>query len=388
MRALHLLKTAEGAVWAVKQIRELILLGVHVDVILPREGPRHKDLVEVGARCHFVDLDGAVKRPHRLAKAHAALHALVQQTRPDLIHSHFVSTTLAARTILGRAHPIPRIFQVPGPLHLENTAVRRLDLSSAGPRDHWIASSWYTFTRYRRLGAPPSSLSCSYYGFDIDQFGRPGDGRLRAELHARGLPDVPILGMVAYFYPPRRLLGHHEGIKGHETFLDALAVLMRRRPLIAVFVGGASPGADGEYAQRVQERARGLCGNHAVFLGPRDDVPTLYPEFTLSVAPSHSENLGSAGESMASRVLTVASRTGGLPELVNDDWTGYLSQPTDPVSLAGRIEVALALEDPERSAMLDRAQRLARKVLDVRRTAKEVHAIYEQVLTAGRQQKR
>ena len=65
----------------------------------------------------------------------------MREINPDLIHSHFVTTTLMLRLALGRRHKIPRIFQVPGPLHLEHWHTRTLEIASAGKKDFWIGSS-------------------------------------------------------------------------------------------------------------------------------------------------------------------------------------------------------------------------------------------------------
>ena len=89
------------------------------------------------------------------------LPGALDDVRPDLIHSHFVSTTLVARLALGRDHATPRLFQVAGPLHLEHPTFRALDLATAGPRDGWIATCRWTADAYRRLGIPPSRVWCS-----------------------------------------------------------------------------------------------------------------------------------------------------------------------------------------------------------------------------------
>ena len=124
-------------------------------------------LASLGHQVVCADIDFTVSRPWRLAPAMQRCRALVARVAPDVIHSHFVSTTLVARLALGRRHPAPRIFQVPGPLHLEHGFFRRLDLRTAGPRDVWVGSCAWTQQEYVRRGVPAERVFLSYYGTDV-----------------------------------------------------------------------------------------------------------------------------------------------------------------------------------------------------------------------------
>ncbi len=97
--------------------------------------------------------------------------------------------------------------------------------------------------------------------------------------------------------------------------------------------------------------------DRVTFLGHRDDVPAVLAQADMFVLPSRSEALpNSVIEAMASGLPVVASRVGGIPELVDDGKTGYLVPPGDPNALADAL--ARLLEDPRRSAELGRAGRI------------------------------
>src|SRR6185295_6374936 len=167
-RVLHLVKTTRGATWALRQIAALRALGVDVIVALPsRTDGLAPEYARAGATVVEADLD-FVPGP-RLAGSLQRCRALVERVQPDLIHSHFVGTTLVVRLALGRAHPVPRVFQVPGPLHLEHAITRRLELATAGPRDHWIGTCRWTEQAYLRLGVPRERVFLSYYGTALDE---------------------------------------------------------------------------------------------------------------------------------------------------------------------------------------------------------------------------
>ncbi|MFD1250565.1 glycosyltransferase family 4 protein [Nocardioides ginsengisoli] len=376
MRVLHLVKTGVGAVWAQRQIEVLHRMGVDVHVALP-DGPRAADYRASGIAVHPTSPGLVPTRPSTWPVAVRTVRELVDRIRPDLVHSHFVDTTLAMRAALWASGP-PRVFQVPGPLHLERAPTRWIELATATDRDHWIASCGWVRERYLRSGLPERRVHLSHYGTDTARFAVAGGaGSLRAEL---GLaPSTALIAMVAHFYAPKRYLGQTRGIKGHEDLIHAAARLVGAgHDLHVVFAGGPWDGAD-TYAVEVRALAAAVLPGRHTFLGLRDDIPAIYASADLAVHPSASENLGGAAESLLAGVPTVATRVGGFPDVVRPGRTGWLAAPRDPVSLAAAIGDALA--DRERAARYAAAgQVLARELLDVDRTAGEVAAIYDRIM--------
>src|SRR5688572_7084190 len=94
LTVLHLLKTSVGATWALRQTRELVGLGVRVHVALPPGGPLIGRYEAAGVTVHPINFDPPVRRPWRFGGVRRALAKLVDSVQPDLIHSHFVGTTL------------------------------------------------------------------------------------------------------------------------------------------------------------------------------------------------------------------------------------------------------------------------------------------------------
>jgi glycosyltransferase involved in cell wall biosynthesis len=376
VRALHLVKTSVGATWALRQVRELARLGIDVHVALP-EGPLLAEYASAGVKVHAGQFSLPVRRPDQWSALFQRFRELVEHIQPDIIHSHFVGTTLTMRLALGRRHPVRRLFQVPGPLHLEHALYRRGELSTAGKSDYWMGSCRWTCDRYRSEGVPDSRIFLGYYGSDLGHTAPVAPGTLRTEL---GLDTkTRIVGMVAYLYPPKRYLGQRRGLKGHEDLIDALAVVAEREPdVVGVFVGGAWANAI-DYERRVRTYAQEKLGGRAIFLGTRPDVPALYPDFDVVVHPSHSENVGGAAESLLIGVPTVATNVGGFPDLVIPGETGWLVPPRDPTALATAILDALS--DPERARTLAcKGQALARSLMDVRTNAADVANAYDVML--------
>ena len=384
MRALHLVKTSVGATWALRQMRELVKLGVEVHVALPPNGHLEPHYQRSGVVVHRLQTDFPIGKPWLLRERLGELRALVSSTQPDIIHSHFVGTTLTSRLALGKEKGPPRVFQVPGPLHLEHPFFRKLDMLTAGSKDTWIASCQWTRDCYLNMGVSKSRVFLSYYGVDLDHFAPGARGKLRHEL---GLGDkTKVIGMVAYVYAPKSYLGQKRGLKGHEDLIDAVAICRRRLPdLKTVFIGGAWNGAIA-YERKVREYAMKKCGEQAVFLGTRSDVAQLYPDFDIAVHPSHSENVGGAVESLLSRVPTIATNVGGFPDVVIPGKTGWLVPPRAPEALAETLVEALG--DAAHARELASAGReKVSELLDIRQNAREIKKAYETILFGAQVQR-
>jgi glycosyltransferase involved in cell wall biosynthesis len=140
--------------------------------------------------------------------------------------------------------------------------------------------------------------------------------------------------------------------KAHEVLLAAAAELRPRYPYLRYRIAG-----DGPRLAELKALASSLGLDGTVrFLGHREEVPALLHDADVFVLPSRSEAFpNGAIEAMAAGLPVVASRVGGLLDLIDDGRTGLLVRPDDPGALAGAIE-SLVLS-PERAGMLGAAAR-------------------------------
>jgi glycosyltransferase involved in cell wall biosynthesis len=377
MRALHLLKTNEGARWALLQVAHLVEDGIAVHVLIPdAHSARAEDYRRVGASVIGLDCDLNPKRPLASLRAMRRLRAIVAETQPDLIHSHFLSTTLAAR--LAGATAVARIFQVPGPLHLQWEPSRRADILSARRSDFWLASSNFTRTLYHAAGVAEDRVGLAYYGTDTERFLAAGvAGALRNRFQIP--PGAFVVGNVGYFYRPRRHVLGGRAIKGHEVLIRAVARLRARGcPAHLVLVGGPWKGAE-RYVADLSRYAGELLGPAYHYAGATDNVVDCYADFDVAVHPSISDNLGGAVESLLCGIPTIASDAGGLPEAVVPGETGRLFPSGDSEGLADQLEWSYRFPDEARAlAVAGRARML--EMLDARTTTRAVRAFYDHCL--------
>ena len=383
MRVLHVVKTADGADWAAAQANELVRLGVEVHVALPHlQGRTVKKWRDAGAILHVTFADIAVQSPWSIPATLRKLRELVASVQPDLIHSHFVSSTILLRLALGAGSRIPRLFQVPGPLHLEHAFWRKLEISTATPCDSWIASSRCILGHYQAAGISDRRLYLSYYGTHVEACFATRSGVLRKRYSIAD--NIKIVGNANFIYAPKWYLGQRTGLKAHEDVIDALGLVVRQRAdVMGVLIGGAFTGSQ-SYERRLQERARAIAGDRILMTGyvPVEEIRQMWPDFDVAVHVPTSENCGGVVEPLLAAVPTIAGRVGGLPEVVIDGLTGKLVDVRDPQELAGAV--LKVLDDQEQYRGLARVGRdLVGTMFGVQRTAREVFEIYAHVLDAS-----
>lgn len=378
MKILQVVKTNRGATWALNQAIFLKKIGVEIITVMPEcnKGNAIK-YRESGMQVIAGDWSLPVTKPWKFFSKRKEIRKVVKEISPDLIHLHFVTNVFMCRLALHK-DKTPRLFQVPGPLHLENRLTNFVERHTATKSDYWAGACKKTCAIYRDKGIADERVFLAYYGVPQKNT-EQSDGLpiLHTEFH---IPEnKKIIAMVSYFYRPKKLLGQKRGLKGHEDFIDAMKLVMEKHDdVIPVVIGNAWDGAE-KYEQEVKRYAKEQLGDRIVFTGYRSDVYRLYPEIDIVVHPSHSENLGGAAESLMLAVPTISSDVGGFPDIVNPGETGCLVKSKDPSDLAEKIE--WALENPDKmKAMAQNGQRLVNELLDLNNTAKVVYSVYKQII--------
>lgn len=163
---------------------------------------------------------------------------------------------------------------------------------------------------------------------------------LRQELGLR--PDALVAATAARFEPQ----------KGLHFLLDAAAEVVARVPSAQFLIIG-----DGPLRVQLQDQAQRLgLGQNVVFAGWRHDVQRILAAVDLLVLPSLWEALPlTILEAMAAGCAVVATDVGGVTELIEDQVTGRVVPPRDPVALADAV--AELMTDPSRRLELGRAGR-------------------------------
>ncbi|SRR5260221_9306710 len=151
-----------------------------------------------------------------------------------------------------------------------------------------------------------------------------------ARTSACATPRIGVIGRIA----PEK--GQLEFVRAARMLPPAFRFVVCGEPLFS------NPTA-ARYCELVREAAAGLP---IEFMGWRDDIGAVLSELDLLVVPSAPVEATTRVilEAYAAGVPVVASASGGIPEIVRDGETGFLTPPGDPAKLAARIRTAL--QDP------------------------------------------
>lgn len=362
MKALHFIKTSDGARWGCEMVEQLVLKGIDVTVVLPTNQGRMIPLWnKTGAKLIFEYSELPIKRIWNFGKVRNRVKAIIDDEKPDVIHAHFFSQIILLRSIKTK---IKRIFQVPGPLHLENRIFKYWDLLSAKKNDVWIASSKYIYKIYEQSGVDEKRLGVSYYGNHLESYDFD-DQSLREQFNIA--KDEYTVGNLSYFYPPKRFLFQRVGLKGHELFIEIIKSLNLKAILF-----GAQIGEDQSYFNKLKS----LSSDSVIFAGRVNplEVSKAWSTMNLCLHIPLSENCGGVVEPLLHNIPVVCCVTGGLGEVILNEVTGLIV-PRDQKSIEDALEFAKKNPNLMKS-YAQNGKRLVLTMFDVKRTSDEIIGFY------------
>jgi D-inositol-3-phosphate glycosyltransferase len=208
-------------------------------------------------------------------------------------------------------------------------------------------------------GTDPAKITIIPPGVDISLF--------------RPIPQEEAKAWVGILCENQNILfvGRIEPLKGGETLLRALAMMVQQDPTwaqrVCVSIIGGDAGMPVEQMEGEMARLHALreelgLNNLVTFRGKQaqDTLPYYYSAADLLVMPSHYESFGMVAlEAMACGTPVIASRVGGLPYNVLDGITGILVPERDPEALAAEITRVLT-DDALRHRLGEGAAQVAR----------------------------
>jgi N-acetyl-alpha-D-glucosaminyl L-malate synthase BshA len=211
----------------------------------------------------------------------------------------------------------------------------------------------------RPIEVIPNFVNCDEYQPLKDEAARTAARRKLAA------PEEAILMHLSNFRPVKRV----------GDVVKVFARVAQTLPVQLVLVG------DGPDRSSAEWLAHDLCIHNRVhFVGKQEQVNELLPLADLMLMPSELESFGLAAlEAMACKVPSIATRVGGVPELIDDGVTGLLYEVGDVDGMAaGAVEL---LKDRERlEAMRDAGRKTAQKRFCSSLVVPHYVRYYEQVL--------
>src|SRR3989339_284019 len=166
------------------------------------------------------------------------------------------------------------------------------------------------------------SIRCIPRSVDLDKF------KVQKEF-AKGSPDKVVA-----------IVGRITPLKGHIYFLKAMATVVRSNPYLKIQIIGDVPAKKESYKRELEVLVKRLgIKDNVEFLGNRSDVPELLSKVdVLVLATITQESFGRVIiEAQAVGVPVVATKVGGVVDIIDDDKTGLLVMPKDTESMAKAV---------------------------------------------------
>lgn len=359
MRLLYLITRAEagGAQAHLLQLLRHFKRKFEVILATGEEGILTTAARDLGITVHVVPALVQPLHPLKDMAATRQIYDLLRSLKPDLVHVHSSKAGLLGR-IAARVAGIPSVFTAHGWAFAEGVSWKRLlvaipsELLASGLCNRIITVSDVDHALALRYSvAPPEKLITVHNGMP--------DTSLKADPSAE---DVTIC-MVARFASP----------KAHDLLLKALATCSL--PFRLSLVG------DGPLRPDVERLAEDLGIRDRVnFLGNQDDVSTYLAAAQVFVLASRWEGLPiSIIEAMRAGLPVVATRVGGIPELVQDGVSGYLVEREDEIGLRDAL-IRLIADSSLRLRMGREARLRYLEYFHVDRMLDRIDAIYHDVL--------
>jgi glycosyltransferase involved in cell wall biosynthesis len=304
------------------------------------------------------------------------LYRLMRRERPHVVHTHTAKAGFVGRIAA-------RLAGVPVVLHTFHGHVFHSYFSPAKTQLFLLIERFGARLSTRIITISPrlreeivqfgvtgrEQIEVIPLGFELEVFAaqaRASSGFRRS----LGLPpDAKLVGAVGRLVP----------IKNIPLLLEAAALARQEDPDIRVVLVG-----DGPLREELEARAEALgLGQAVTFAGWRRDLASVYADLDAVVISSHNEGTpASLIEAMASGRPVIATRVGGVPDLIVDGETGHLVPPGDVEALAAAL--LELFREPELTArMAELAQRQVLERHQARRLVADVDRLYRQLLTAA-----
>jgi glycosyltransferase involved in cell wall biosynthesis len=300
---------------------------------------------------------------------------VVQRLDPDVIHAHdphgiamaSLALSLGAASVKGRHRPV-LVASRRVDFHLRGNSFSRWKHRQV---DCFIAASEAIRQMLVSDGVPPGQTVTVHEGIDVEHVIAAPPVNVH---EAFWLPhDAPVVGNVAALVPH----------KGQRHLIEAAHLVVQELPDARFVLLG-----EGELREHLERQVRDYhLEKHVLLPGFRTDVIGCIKGFDLFVMSSVTEGLGtSLLDAMACARPIVATRAGGIPEIVEHGVNGLLVEPRDHHGMAAAI-VRMLKDEPLRRRMGDAGFARVQERFTVERMLAGTLAVYERVagssLSAG-----
>jgi glycosyltransferase involved in cell wall biosynthesis len=333
----------------------------HESAMTEEETQLVKDRLADGRKrgIEVIYLPSLVRRisPFNDIKSFVSIFRILRKLKPDIVHTHTSKAGVLGRLAAWMAR-VPIIIHTPhGHVfygHFGRSLSKiflQMEKLLGTITHHQIALTPEECNDYLRLKvSQPNNTSVIHSGVDLHRFSKGEKQRTRKRKELGIPPDSLVIGYVGWLIP----------IKGVTYLVSAMAKVAERYPKsLLVLVGKGDDKGEEETKLKEQVENLGLA-DKVLFLGWRSDVDEIMGSFDIFVLPSLNEGMGRVlVEAMAAGLPIVASRVGGIPDLVKNGKNGLLVPPEDASALEKAITVLLK-DKSQRKGMGEAGEKMCR----------------------------
>jgi N-acetyl-alpha-D-glucosaminyl L-malate synthase BshA len=330
-------------------------------------------VTELSDRIHFHEVEMMSyplfeHQPYDLALA-TKMATVARAEKLDLLHVHYaiphsISAILARESIKQKRY-VPVI-----------TTLHGTDITLVGADRSYLPITRYGLQQSDGVTAVSKFLKqATIETFDFDEI--EVIPNFICQNHYKRLPDSPLRGELAP--NGERLLVHVSNFRAVKRPADCVEILSRVRQ--AGVNARLVMAGDGPERSAVNYRAEKLgVLDNTIFVGKQGNISDYLGIADVFLLPSELESFGLAAlEAQACEVPVIATRIGGLPEVVNDGETGFLSDVGDIDKMTSDTNRLLADEDLRRS-FGERGRELAVQRYSTSKIIPQYIAFYEKIV--------
>ncbi len=298
-------------------------------------------------------------------KAAWKLYKLLKNINPDILHTHLFHSDITGR-IFGKACGIPVIINTVHNIKFGNRLRDFINKKSDFMSDYTVTiCQAATDVMVKKKLVSPDKIKVIYNGIDPDKYfinkSASVKERITAELGLAADKNLAIsIGRLRY-------------VKGFSYLLQALKLIEEELANWHFLIVG-----DGELRSQLEEEAYNLgLSDYVSFPGVRDDIPQLLAASEFLVLSSLWEGLPLViEEGMAAELPVIATKVGGVPELVEEGKTGYLVDPADSRQLAEALEKIMSIPVIERKQMGKKGRTRVEKLFNIKKMTADYEGVY------------
>ncbi len=305
------------------------------------------------------------------ARAFIGIVSAIRRIRPDIVHTHTSKAGMIGR-LAAFVCMVPVVIHTPhGHVftgHFPPITSRIFLLAERAASlftDAMIALTMGEKNDYVELRLfPANRIEVIPSGIDVGRFSVQHKTAASMRRRLGLMTDAPLIGFFGWLEP----------VKDPVTMIEAMPIVWKSFPdATLLFVG------KGSLLSKLEAMAREMDAKGRIrFLGWRRDVEKIYQAIDLLCLTSKNEGMGRViAEAMASGKPVVATRVGGVTDLVVDGKTGILVDSMKPAAIAAAV--IQILSDPALAHAMGRQGRMHVRVFDKKQMVYRIERLYRRM---------